>query len=122
MNGPLFGIKKWHQLVLQLIVTFYLRFLPISKFISSSGNLIIHDVEECSSKDRKVIQERDMGGLLQLFKVIEVDSTLDNVKLVRREGEKKEGQSRPLKVVFRRKEDRDTVLSNAYKLGGGGLE
>ena len=79
-------------------------------------NIIIHDVQECSSQDRKVREERDMGGLLQLFKEIEVDITLDQVKLVRREGEKKEGLSRPLKVVFRRKEDRDTVLSNAFKL------
>ena len=41
---------------------------------------------------------------------------MDQVKLARREGEKREGVDRPLKVVFRRKEDRDTVLSNAYKL------
>ena len=42
--------------------------------------------------------------------------TLDSVKLAKREGEKKDGAGRPLKVVFRRKEDRDRVLSNAYKL------
>ena len=41
---------------------------------------------------------------------------LDSVKLARREGEKREGIDRPLKVVFRRKEDRDRVLSNANKL------
>ena len=41
---------------------------------------------------------------------------MDSVKLARREGEKREGIDRPLKVVFRRKEDRDRVLSNANKL------
>ena len=38
------------------------------------------------------------------------------MKLVRREGEKKEGESRPLKVVFRKKEDRDRVLANAFNI------
>ena len=81
-----------------------------------STNVIIFDVEECTSQDRKVREERDLGGLLQLFKEIDVDTTLDSVKLARREGEKKEGVTRPLKVVFRRKEDRDKVLSSSFKL------
>ena len=79
-------------------------------------NIIIFDMKESTCDDRKVREERDKGGLLQLFKEIEVNTTLDQVKLVRREGERKEGTSRPLKVVFRRKDDRDIVLSNAYKL------
>ena len=73
-------------------------------------------MEECTSQDRKVREERDLGGLLQLFKEIDVDTSLDSVKLARREGEKKEGVTRPLKVVFRRKEDRDKVLSSSFKL------
>ena len=79
-------------------------------------NIIIHQVEESSSNDKKTREDRDMGGLLQLFKEIKVDTTLDDVKLIRREGEKKEGESRPLKVVFRKKEDRDRVLANAFNL------
>ena len=38
------------------------------------------------------------------------------MKLVRREGENKEGKIRPLKVVFRKKEDRDRVLANAFNI------
>ena len=38
------------------------------------------------------------------------------MRLIRREGEKKEGESRPLKVVFKKKEDRDRVLANAFNL------
>ena len=38
------------------------------------------------------------------------------MKLARREGEKKQGVTRPLKVVFRSREDRDKVLSNSFKL------
>lgn len=79
-------------------------------------NIIIFDVMESSSVDRKVREDRDKGGLLQLFKEIDVNTTLEQVKLIRREGERQEGTSRPLKVVFRRKDDRDIVLSNAYKL------
>ena len=82
-------------------------------FARSSTNIIIHEVGESNSIDKKTREERDMGGLLQLFKESKVDTTLDDVKLVRREGEKKEGESRPLKVVFRKKEDRDRVLDNA---------
>ena len=81
-----------------------------------STNIIIHEVEESKSTDKKTREERDMGGLLQLFKEIKVNTTLDDVKLIRREGEKKEGESRPLKVVFRKKEDRDRVLANAFNL------
>ena len=81
-----------------------------------STNIIIHEVEESNSADKKTREERDMGGLLQLFKEIKVDTTLDDVKLIRREGEKRDGESRPLKVVFRKKEDRDRVLANAFNL------
>ena len=81
-----------------------------------STNVVIYDVQENSSQDRRVREERDYSGLLQLFKVIEVDVNLDCVKLVRREGEKKEGVDRPLKVVFRKKDDRDKVLSNSFML------
>ena len=44
------------------------------------------------------------------------ETTLERVKLARREGEKRDGVTRPLKVVFRSKEDRDKVLSSSFKL------
>ena len=43
-------------------------------------------------------------------------ATAEAVKFVRREGEKNSQNPRPLKVVLRRKEDRDLVLSYAHKL------
>ena len=79
-------------------------------------NVIIFDVQESTDQDKRVRDERDLGGLLQLFKEIGVDTTLDSVKLARREGVRKEGEARPLKVVFRCKEDRDKVLSSSFKL------
>ena len=57
-------------------------------------NVIILDVKECTSQDRKVREERDLGGLLQLFKEVEVNPTLDSVKLARREGGAKGGCDR----------------------------
>ena len=81
-----------------------------------STNIIIHEVEESNSRDKRTREERDMGGLLHLFQEIKVDTTLDDVKLVRREGEKKKGESRPLRVVFRKKEDRYRVLDNAFNI------
>ena len=79
-------------------------------------NVIIFDVQESTDQDKRVRDERDLGGLLQLFKEIGVDTTLDSVKLARREGVRQDGVARPLKVVFRCKEDRDKVLSSSFKL------
>ena len=81
-----------------------------------STNVIIFEVKESTSQGKREREERDLGGILQLFKEIDVDLTLDNVKLARREEEKKEGTIRPLKVVFQSKEDRDKVLSKSFKL------
>ena len=54
-----------------------------------STNVIIFDVKECTSQDRIVREERDLGGLLQLFEEIDVDTTLDSVKLARKEGRRR---------------------------------
>ena len=80
-------------------------------------NLIIHNVCESSSTDRKECENRDLGGLQKLFNLLDVKlDVADSVKFVRREGEKTSQHPRPLKVVLRRKEDRDLVLSYAHKL------
>ena len=81
-------------------------------------NLIVHNVCESNSSDKKECEGRDLGGLQKLFNLIDVNLDVsDSVKFTRREGERKsDNSSRPLKVVLRRKEDRDLVLSNAHKL------
>ena len=81
------------------------------------SNLIVHNVLESSSSDRKECESRDLGGIQKLFNLLDIDlNVAECVKFTRREGEKRNDQPRPLKIVLRRKEDRDLVLSNAYKL------
>ena len=80
-------------------------------------NLIVHNVIESSSGDKRECEGRDLSGMQKLFNLIGVKlDVAESVKFTRREGEKSDNKSRPLKVVMRRKEDRDTVLANAYKL------
>ena len=79
--------------------------------------MIIHNVSESSSSDKKECEGRDLSGVQKLFNLISVKLDVgEAVKFVRREGEKNSNKSRPLKVVLRRKEDRDLVLSNSHKL------
>ena len=81
------------------------------------ANLIIHNVCEASSSDKRECEESDLRGLQKLFNLIGANMNVaDSVKFTRREGEKRDNLPRPLKVVFRRKEFRDTVLANAHKL------
>ena len=80
-------------------------------------SLIIHNVSESSSSDKKECEGRDLSGVQKLFNLISVKLDVgEAVKFVRREGEKNSNKSRPLKVVLRRKEDRDLVLSKSHKL------
>jgi hypothetical protein len=81
-------------------------------------NLIIHNVPESDLPDKKEREDRDLRGLQKLFNLIGVDLEVSEVvKFTRREGEKSDGEHpRPLKVVLRRKDDRDQVLANVYKL------
>ena len=80
-------------------------------------SLIIHNVCESSSTDKRECEGRDLGGLQKLFNLIDVKlDVAEAVKFTRREGERTANKSRPLKVVLRRKEDRDLVLANTHKL------
>ena len=80
-------------------------------------NLIIHNVPESSMLDNKERESRDLKGLQKLFNLIDANLEVsETVKFTRREGEKQTDQPRPLKVVLRRKEDRDITLANAHKL------
>ena len=80
--------------------------------------IIIHNVPESNLPDNKDKESRDLRGLQKLFNIIEVKLEVsDVVKFTRREGEKRlDDQPRPLKVVLRRRDDRDLVLSNVHKL------
>ena len=81
------------------------------------ANLIIHNFQESTSADKKECEARDLSGLQKLFNLLGVRlEVAESVKFIRREGEKKSDQPRPLKVVMRRKVDRDIVLSNAHLL------
>ena len=80
-------------------------------------NLIIHNVIESTSSDKSEREARDLSGLQMLFNLLDVKLEVsDAVKFIRREGEKRSEVPRPLKVVLRRKEDRDLVLTNSFKL------
>ena len=80
-------------------------------------NLIIHNVNESSSLDKRECEARDLSGLQKLFNLLQIQiDVAQAVKFTRREGEKLGNNPRPLKVVLRRKEDRDLVLSNSHKL------
>ena len=82
------------------------------------ANIIIHNVPESNLPDKKEKESRDLRGVQKLFNMIGVQLEVsDVVKFSRREGEKRlDEQPRPLKVVLRRKEERDLVLANAHKL------
>ena len=80
-------------------------------------NIIIHNVPESSLLDNKERENRDLRGLQKLFNLMEVNLEVSEaVKFIRREGEKQNDQPRPLKVVLRKKEERDLALANAHKL------
>ena len=80
-------------------------------------NLIIYNVCESTSAEKRECEDSDLRGLQKLFNLIGANlDVVDSVKFTRREGEKKDNLPRVLKVVLRRKEFRDTVLANAHKL------
>ena len=80
-------------------------------------NIIIHNVPESFLLDNKERESRDLKGLQKLFNLIDANLEVsETVKFTRREGEKQTDQPRPLKVVLRRKEDREITLANAHKL------
>ena len=80
-------------------------------------NLIIHNVCESASQDKTECERKDLSGLQKLYNIIGANWEVSEVvKFRRREREKKGDYPRPLKVVLRRKEDRDCILGNAYKL------
>ena len=80
-------------------------------------SIIIHRVLELNTGDKKDREDRDLRGVQQLFNMIGVDLEVsETVKFTRREGEVQPDQPRPLKVVLRRKDERDLILSNVYKL------
>ena len=82
------------------------------------ANIIIHNVPESNLSDNKDKESRDHRGIQKLFNLIGLQLEVsDVVKFTRREGEKRlDDQPRPLKVVLRRREERDLVLANVHKL------
>ena len=81
-------------------------------------SIIVHNVSESSIGDKKEREARELGGLQKLFNIVNVELDVsESVKFTRREGEKRDdGQPRPLKVVLRRKEEKELILANAHKL------
>ncbi|CAL4072879.1 unnamed protein product, partial [Meganyctiphanes norvegica] len=88
----------------------YLRF-------GRTNNLIIFRLRECeeNSNDQDIIDRADVGNILN---EIEQGDLIYKIKDIVRLGKKDGGKIRPLKVVFLSSTDRETVVTNAYKLKG----
>ena len=85
---------------------------------SRERNLLVHKCTESGAVDEKDLKEDDMEGVQSLFDQLGLKMSVDNVLIgVRRLGQiRTDGQSRPLLLIFKRKEDRDMMIDRAPRL------
>ena len=88
---------------------------------SRERNLLVHKCKESGAVDEKDLKEDDMEGVQSLFDQLGLNMSVDNVLIgVGRLGQiRTDGQSRPMLLIFKRKEDRHIMIDRAPRLSRG---